>query len=171
MVETELLDESNINLGHESEGFNVYSDLKFLYQIGKICAESGKFLEEGILCLDDYINLLNFFNPTDQQQSGNPLEIKPTLSQKNNQLCKAIYLVGLIFFQIKDFQESERFLNQVKMDLLEMREIDKYNKCEQMLAKIFQEKFDIYSEDLMENYFYPEYETKRKYDDSLDFLM
>lgn len=69
IMETDLLDESNMNLGHESEGFGVYSDLKFLYQIGKICAESGKFLEEGILCLDDYINLLNFFNPTQDQQT------------------------------------------------------------------------------------------------------
>ena len=46
----------NPNIVHESEGFAVYSDLKFLYQIGKICAESGKYLEEGILCLDDYIS-------------------------------------------------------------------------------------------------------------------
>jgi len=42
----------------------------FLYQIGKICAESGKFLEEGIMCLDDYINLLCFFSEVKNEQSG-----------------------------------------------------------------------------------------------------
>lgn len=56
-----MLSETQLgNLMHESEGFAVYSDLKFLYQIGKIWAESGKYLEEGILWLDDYINLTNF---------------------------------------------------------------------------------------------------------------
>lgn len=143
-METELLDESNMNLGHESEGFAVYSDLKFLYQIGKICGESGKFLEEGILCLDDYINLLNFFNPSEDQMMGNLYDPKNISKQcsvtKPLQYCKAIYLVGLIFFQIKDFEESERFLNQVRMDLLELKETDKYNKCENMLSKIFQQK-------------------------------
>jgi len=42
------LDESNIDIRRMSEGFAVNSDVKFLYQIGKICAESGKYLEEGI---------------------------------------------------------------------------------------------------------------------------
>ena len=37
------------DLNYESQGFAVQSDLKFLYQIGRICAESGKFLEEGML--------------------------------------------------------------------------------------------------------------------------
>lgn len=128
--QSELLDESNINLGHESEGFSVYSDLKFLYQIGKICAESGKYLEEGILCLDDYINLLTFFNPS---SVGNSYEA-PT--SNHPMYCKALYLVGLIFFQIKDFEESERFLMQAKNYLMENKEMDKYYKCEHMLSEV-----------------------------------
>lgn len=115
-------------------------------------------MEEGILCLDDYINLINFFNPADMNITGKVREMK----------TKAIYLVGLIFFQVKDFEESERFLSQVKMDLLEMKDNDKYLKCEQMLSEIFQSRFDIYSEDLIEDYMYPEFVTKRRYSDSLD---
>lgn len=62
ILETDLLDESNANLGRESEGFWVYSDLKFMYQIGKIWAESNKYLEEGLLCLDDLLNISNAFS-------------------------------------------------------------------------------------------------------------
>jgi hypothetical protein len=129
-TQTELLDESNINLGHESEGFSVYSDLKFLYQIGKICAESGKYLEEGILCLDDYINLLTFFNPS---SSGNSYE-GPTTDHP--MYCKALYLVGLIFYKISDYEESERFLLKAKLYLFENKEMAKYYKCENMLAEV-----------------------------------
>ena len=138
--------------GIQSECFSVYSDLKFLYQIGRIWAESGKFLEEGILWLDDYINLLDFFNPADTKQSGEVYEMK----------TKALYLVGLIFFQVKDFDESERFLSKVKMDLLEIQDSDKYLKWEQMLSEIFQSRFDLYSDDLIESYIYPEFDKKSK---------
>ena len=142
--------------GIQSECFSVYSDLKFLYQIGRIWAESGKFLEEGILWLDDYINLLDFFNPADTKQSGDVYEMK----------TKALYLVGLIFFQVKDFDESERFLSKVKMDLLEIQDSDKYLKWEQMLSEIFQSRFDLYSDDLIESYIYPEFDKKSKRTDS-----
>lgn len=153
------MNDSGENVESESECFSVYSDLKFLYQIGRIWAESGKFLEEGILCLDDYINILNFLNPMDSQQTGKVFEMK----------TKAIYLVGLIFYQVEDYDESERFLSQIKMDLLEIKDSEKYHKWEQMMSDIFQHKFDIYSDDLIENYFYPELNKDARADDSLDF--
>lgn len=152
------MDSIDGGLNNESECFSVYSDLKFLYQIGRICAESGKFLEEGILWLDDYINLINFFNPAVTNKSGRVHEMK----------MKALYLVGLIFYQVKDFEESERFLSQVKMDLLDIKDNDKYLKWEQILSEIFQNRFDLYSEDLIEDYMYPEFEIKGRYSDSLD---
>ena len=43
----------------ESEGFAVWSDPRFLYQIGKITSETGMFMEEGLVCLDDYLNILD----------------------------------------------------------------------------------------------------------------
>lgn len=124
---------------HDSEGFAVYSDLKFLYQIGRIWAESGKYLEEGILCLDDYINLMDFFNP-----AGKAYDMQSELSEHLNDAvhfskCKALYLVGLIFYQVKDYPECERFLSQVKMDLKEIGEIDKYKKWEQILEEVHYE--------------------------------
>jgi len=42
----------------DSEAFSVWSDPKFLYQIGKITSECGMFMEEGLVCLDDYLNIL-----------------------------------------------------------------------------------------------------------------
>ena len=119
------------DLNYESQGFAVQSDLKFLYQIGRICAESGKFLEEGMLWLDDYINLINFFYPTETQQSGKIYEMK----------TKAIYMVGLIFYQVNDYEEWIKYLTEVKDDLLEIDDIEKYYKWEQIIAEINDKKF------------------------------
>ena len=120
-----------LELNYESQGFAVQSDLKFLYQIGRIWAESGKYLEEGMLWLDDYINLINFFYPTETQQSGRIYEMK----------TKAIYMVGLIFYQVKDYEEWIKYLTEVKDDLLEIDDIEKYYKWEQIIAEINEKKF------------------------------
>ena len=141
---------------HESEGFAVYSDLKFLYQIGKICAQSGKYLEEGILCLDDFINLSNFKDVMCSEQSINCLKaystdmnfskfLYPNDTQQYDKAyktrTKALYLVGLIFYQVNDYDEAEGFLSQVRMELKEIKENEMFYKCEQMLAEIFKSKF------------------------------
>ena len=143
------------NFYHESEGFAVYSDLKFLYQIGEICAESGKYLEEGIFCLDDYINLSEFKDVMCSEQSTNCLRAYstsmnfskfsyPNVTQQYDKAykmrTKAIYLVGLIFYQVNDYDEAERFLSRVRIDLKEFKKNDVFYKCEQMLAEIFKSK-------------------------------
>lgn len=151
--------ETKIFSTRKSENFVVYSDSKFLYQIGKICAESGKYKEEGILCLDDYISWITFFNPTEEQQKGKVFDMK----------TKAIYFIGVLFYKMNEFEEAEQYLNQVRMDLLEIKETEKYQKCQEMLGDMFQAKFDIFSDNLIHGYFYPEYETKKSYNDSLDF--
>jgi hypothetical protein len=47
---------------HELEGFSVSTDVDFLYQIGKICAENGKKLKEGINSLNDFCLILDYYN-------------------------------------------------------------------------------------------------------------
>ncbi|CAI2360996.1 unnamed protein product [Moneuplotes crassus] len=124
------LDESQIYIKRASEGFAVNSDVKFLYQIGKICAESGKYLEEGIKCLDDYINLLTFFDPSVSNDIQNvPVVENPTFS-------KAIFFVGIIFDQIGDFEEAQKFLNQASKGLRVKGEEEKYIKCQNILKRI-----------------------------------
>lgn len=56
----EGIEYENIEIFYDSEGFAVTSDPEFLFRMGKMCAESGRFLEEGLLCLDDYLNIINF---------------------------------------------------------------------------------------------------------------
>ena len=43
-----------------SENFAVYSDPKFLYIIGKICAKNGSYLDVGLQALNDYLLILNY---------------------------------------------------------------------------------------------------------------
>ena len=48
---------STVNMNEQvldSEGFAIYSNVKFLSLIGKICAETGRLLEEGFNALNDY---------------------------------------------------------------------------------------------------------------------
>jgi len=102
--------------------FKISSDVKFLYQIGKICAESGKYLEEGIKCLDDYINLLTYFDPAVNA------DIMDIPVSENPMFSKAVFFVGVIFNQIGDYDEAERFLIQAKVGLEENKERSKLEK-------------------------------------------
>ena len=47
---------------YEIEGFSVSTDVDFLYQIGKICAESGSKAEEGIKSLHDFCLILDYYH-------------------------------------------------------------------------------------------------------------
>jgi tetratricopeptide (TPR) repeat protein len=47
---------------HEIEGFSVSTDVDFLYQIGKICAENGIKINEGIESLNDFCLILDYYH-------------------------------------------------------------------------------------------------------------
>ena len=81
---------------------------------------------------------------------------------------KATYLAGMIFYQVKDYEECELYLSQVKMNLLEIKDFEKYRKCEHILSEIFQMNFDLYNDDLIDDYFYPEFGSRIQ-EDSLDY--
>ena len=42
---------------YDIEHFSVTTDVKFLYEIGKICAESGQQVSNGIEALSDFIKI------------------------------------------------------------------------------------------------------------------
>jgi len=42
-------------------GFSVYSDPHFLFKIGKICANSGEYLNLGLNSLHDYLLIMDYF--------------------------------------------------------------------------------------------------------------
>lgn len=46
---------------YEIENFSVSTNVDFLYQIGKICAESGTKTKEGIRSLNDFCLILDYF--------------------------------------------------------------------------------------------------------------
>ena len=60
----------------DSEGFAVYSNVKFLYLIGKIASETGQFPEEGLNALNDYISLIEYFRDDVSEDTFNKLKIK-----------------------------------------------------------------------------------------------
>lgn len=68
--------------------------------MGKICAESGLFLEEGLLCLDDYLNI-NLINPPDEESKGERMKVL------------ALYYVGIIFYKTHDDEQCEKYLSLI----------------------------------------------------------
>lgn len=52
----------NENEHYEIEAFSVSTDVDFLFQIGKICAESGTNVDEGIRSLNDFCLILDYFH-------------------------------------------------------------------------------------------------------------
>ena len=71
----------------DSEGFAVYSNVKFLYLIGKICCETSQFPEEGLLALNDYLSLLDYFQEDISEVSYQKLR------------TKTLYSIGMIFYK------------------------------------------------------------------------
>ena len=45
----------------EIENFSVSTDVKFLYHIGKITADSGIQVENGIESLRDFLKIINYY--------------------------------------------------------------------------------------------------------------
>ena len=70
---------STVN-GHEqvldSEGFAIYSNVKFLSLIGKICAETGQFLEDGFNALNDYQLIIDYFKDDVPEDTYEKLKLK-----------------------------------------------------------------------------------------------
>jgi hypothetical protein len=76
----------------DSEGFAVYSNVKFLYLIGKIASETGQAPEDGLNALNDYIALIEYFKE----------DVPEDIYQKC--LIKAHFCIGMIFYKQRDFE-------------------------------------------------------------------
>lgn len=76
----------------ESEGFAVYSDVKFLYLIGKIASETGQYPEEGLGALNDYMTILEYFKDDMLEEGYERLRLK------------SLYLIGMLFYKLKDYE-------------------------------------------------------------------
>lgn len=128
------------------------SDPKFLYQIGKITAETGLNMEEGVTCLDDFINITECLR----------------LDFKGREKVKAKYLAGLIFYKAENKDEAYKFFSETQMDLYHLKETVKFAKCESCIEKLFQERWNP-KRDLIEEHFYPEHGEKKTIVEELEF--
>ncbi len=70
----------------ESENFAVYSNIEFLYLIGKYAAQSNSHIDEGLKSLNDYLLILDH---TKDKQIEKEYYRRRTL---------ALYQVGLILY-------------------------------------------------------------------------
>lgn len=75
----------------ESENFAIYSNFKFLQLIGKYCAKSKQYSDEGLKALNDYLLLLEYHrsNYTKQEYYA--------------ERAITIFYIGSIFYQMKDY--------------------------------------------------------------------
>lgn len=76
----------------DSEGFAVYSDVKFLYLIGKIACETGEYPEDGLGALNDYLSIMEYFKEDMSEETYEKLRLK------------TLYQIGMIFYKQKDYE-------------------------------------------------------------------
>lgn len=134
-------------MANESEGFAVTSDPLFLYHIGRICAESGKFMDEGLSCLNDFLLINEYHYPSTLKKIPSRIKIN---------IAKAKYMAGVMYYKTRDYDEAEMYLNQAIVYLSDdSSDFELYQNCERLISTIFKEKFKF--KNIMWDYFYPEY--------------
>ena len=75
----------------ESENFAIYSNFKFLQLIGKYCAKSKQYSDEGLKALNDYLLLLEYNRSNYTKQ------------EYYSERAITIFYIGSIFYQMKDY--------------------------------------------------------------------
>jgi len=77
----------------EGEGFAVYSDCKFLFLIGKICATAGsRYAEEGLRALNDYLKILTYYKHDMYSDVFEKMRLK------------TYFYIGCIFYDNGDYE-------------------------------------------------------------------
>jgi len=74
----------------ESENFAIYSNFKFLQLIGKYCAKSKQYSDEGLKALNDYLLLLDY-------NRSNVTKI-----EYESERAITIFYIGIIYYQMRD---------------------------------------------------------------------
>lgn len=82
----------------ESENFAIYSNIEFLYLIGKFAAQSKQCSGEGLTSLNDYLLILDF--------------IKDNFKEKEYYKKRGLahYQTGMILYNEKDYESAMRYL-------------------------------------------------------------
>lgn len=76
----------------DSEGFAIYSNVKFLHLIGKIAAETGQLLEDGLNALNDYQAIIDYYKHDVSEETYEKLRLKST------------FYIGMIFYKERDYE-------------------------------------------------------------------
>ena len=132
------------DIHYEIEGFSVSTDVDFLYQIGKICAESGIKLDEGIKSLNDFCLILDYYNQDMDQRIYKKMK------------TQAKFYTGVLYFRKRNIESTEIVLREIIDDIKEIEGENgpRYKETEKLLSKCFKERL-AYQVKLIEDYFYP----------------
>jgi hypothetical protein len=93
----------------ESENFAVYSNVEFLYLIGKYASSSKSNEYEGLQALNDYLLIMDYKQATFSQ------------GDFSKQRALALYEIGQIYYNTKDYLEALKYLSPCINDLHEAK--------------------------------------------------
>lgn len=129
---------------YEIEGFSVSTDVDFLYQIGKICAENGIKIEEGIQSLNDFCLILDYYHQDMDEKVYTKMK------------TQAKFYIGVCYFRKKNIDATEIVLRGILDDLEEIEGTDgaRYKETLKVLSRCFRERL-LYEVQLFDDYFYP----------------
>ena len=134
------------NEHYEIEGFSVSTDVDFLFQIGKIWAESGINVDEGIRSLNDFWLILDYFHQD--------MDEKIYLKMKT----QAKFYIGVWYYRKSNIDATEIVLRGIMDDLeaIEGLKGARYLESHKILSRWFRDRL-MYEVELIEDYFYPAY--------------
>ena len=114
----------------ESENFAIYSNFKFLQLIGKYCAKSKQYSDEGLKALNDYLLLIEHHRSSYTKQ------------EYYSERAITIFYIGSIFYQMKDYFHAVEHLLPIQEQLHTGKYYKELVKSERKVSKIWRLNFN-----------------------------
>lgn len=110
---------------YEIERFSVSTDVDFLYQIGKVCAEYSVDVDEGIQCLNDFCLILDYFSQD--------MDEKVYMKMKT----QAKFYIGVCYFRQRNVDATEIVLRSILDDFeqIEGPEGSRFKETQKLLSR------------------------------------
>jgi len=114
----------------QSENFAIYNNFKFLQLIGKYCAKSKQYSDEGLKALNDYMLLLEYHRSS------------YTKVDYYKERAITIFFIGSIFYNLKDYFHAVEHLLPIQEQLHICKFYKELAASERKISKIWRLNFN-----------------------------
>jgi hypothetical protein len=109
MLRDTMINDKNTEILHfEIENFSVSTDVKFLFDIGKICSQFGCQIPNGIESIKDFMKIMNYYREDMDKMTYKKM------------MCDSQFYLAKLHIHNKEFFEAERQLREMYFDAIEL---------------------------------------------------